>query len=168
MNLFNIQNSFEQKKDRGWSTLYVVVDAHGTLIRPYHHKIEFYPDAISVMRWFSSRPDFKIILWTSSYPAEVNDLVVEAAKQNIKFDFVNANPIEANSPRADFSSKFYFNILIENKAGFSPEDGDWFKIKNELIRLGEWEKCGDGGDHKWGTDGQHSNTFCKKCFINQP
>ena len=22
-------------------------------------------------------------------------------------------------------------------------------------------------EHKWGTDGQHSNIFCKKCFISQ-
>jgi hypothetical protein len=22
-------------------------------------------------------------------------------------------------------------------------------------------------DHKWGTDGQHSNIYCKKCFISE-
>jgi len=22
--------------------------------------------------------------------------------------------------------------------------------------------------HEWGTDGQHSNEFCKKCFVNKP
>jgi hypothetical protein len=23
-------------------------------------------------------------------------------------------------------------------------------------------------EHEWGTDGQHSNEFCKKCFITKP
>ena len=23
-------------------------------------------------------------------------------------------------------------------------------------------------EHEWGTDGQHSNEFCKKCFTDKP
>jgi len=30
----------------------------------------------------------------------------------------------------------------------------------------EVEECPNGGNHKWGTDGMHSNQFCKKCFTN--
>ncbi len=26
------------------------------------------------------------------------------------------------------------------------------------------EECTKGGNHVWRTDGQHSNTFCRKCF----
>ncbi len=29
-------------------------------------------------------------------------------------------------------------------------------------------KCPKGGNHEWGTDGQHSNQYCKKCFLNRP
>lgn len=28
--------------------------------------------------------------------------------------------------------------------------------------------CSKGGEHQWGTDGAHSNEFCKKCFIDKP
>jgi len=28
--------------------------------------------------------------------------------------------------------------------------------------------CPKGGNHVWGTDGQHSNEFCKKCFKTKP
>jgi len=28
--------------------------------------------------------------------------------------------------------------------------------------------CSKGGQHEWGTDGLHSNQFCKKCFIDFP
>lgn len=27
---------------------------------------------------------------------------------------------------------------------------------------------GRGCEHEWGIDGQHSNEFCKKCFVNKP
>lgn len=28
-------------------------------------------------------------------------------------------------------------------------------------------ECPKGGDHEWGTDGMHSNVYCKKCFTNK-
>lgn len=32
----------------------------------------------------------------------------------------------------------------------------------------EVEFCSKGGEHVWGTDGQHSNEFCKRCFVSKP
>ncbi len=29
------------------------------------------------------------------------------------------------------------------------------------------DKCPKGGHHAWGTDGAHSNVFCKKCYYNK-
>ena len=29
-------------------------------------------------------------------------------------------------------------------------------------------ECSKGGNHEWGIDGMHSNTYCKKCFIDKP
>jgi len=26
-------------------------------------------------------------------------------------------------------------------------------------------ECSKGGEHQWGTDDQHSNEYCKKCFV---
>ena len=140
MNVFNLEQVFKQKKERRWHTIYVAVDAHGTLFKPYHERAEIYPDAIPVMQWFNSRPDFKVILWTSTHPKEILELVEEAKKQEILFNFVNENPLEKNSDRACFTGgKFYFNILLDNKSGFEPET-DWDLIKAELQRLGEWDK----------------------------
>lgn len=172
MNLFNIQRAFESKAKRGWNTLYVCVDLHGTLIRPYHDKIEFYDYAPDVINWFNNRPDFKVILWTSSHQKEIDEFLTLAKEFCLRFDFVNGNPMEGNSPRANFDQKFYFNILLDDKAGFDPET-DWEKIINELKRIGEWDRdtsaiCPKGGEHKWGTDGQHSNEYCKKCFCDKP
>ena len=141
MNLFNIERAFKTKAERGWHTLYVAVDAHGVLIKPYHHCIEFYPEAIEVMMWFNSRPDFKVILWTSSHAKDIKNMLVNLKLSGVTIDFVNCNPLEANSERACFDRKFYFNILLDDKAGFEPET-DWKSIKQELIRIGEWDKYG--------------------------
>lgn len=137
MNIFNIQRSFELKKERGWQKIYVVVDAHGTLIKPYHNTIEFYPYANEVMRWFNNRLDFSTILWTSSYSVEIDTILKACNNAGFFFTYVNSNPAEKNSERACLDKKFYFNVLLDDKSGFEP-DTDWQLIKLELIRIGEW------------------------------
>jgi hypothetical protein len=140
MNLFNIERSLQMKVQRDWNTLYVAVDLHATLIKPYYDDIfEFYPDAIEVIQWFNKRPDFRVILWTASYPNEIKEFLKEAKENDITFDYINENPRELNSRKGCFDDKFYFNILLDDKAGFVGET-DWTLIKNELIRLGEWDK----------------------------
>ena len=137
MNVFNIANAFRQKVERKWHTLYVMVDAHGTIIKPYHDKLAFYEGAIEVLRWFSDRSDIKLILWTSSHQEEIQDLFTTLWGHGIEIDFVNKNPLEKNSKLACFDKKFYFNIILDDKAGFEPEI-DWITIKSELQRIGEW------------------------------
>jgi len=38
---------------------------------------------------------------------------------------------------------------------------------SHLIREQETEDCSKGGKHEFGTDGQHQNEFCKKCYISK-
>jgi hypothetical protein len=139
MNAFNIVKAFEDKKKRGWHTLYVAVDLHGTLIKPYHDCIEFYPGAIEVMRWFNSRPDFKVILWTSSYLVDIEKFQRACEKEGISFNFINGNPLEKSNGRAFFGQKFYFNILLDDKAGFVG-DTDWHLVRATLDSIGEWSR----------------------------
>jgi len=58
-------------------------------------------------------------------------------KKKINFDFVNKNPSENNTSYADFSKKFYFNILLDDKAFFEPSD--WVEI-SEWIKTRELNK----------------------------
>lgn len=139
MNVFNIERTFRFKEEKKWDMIYVAIDAHGTIIRPYHHCIDFYPDSVEVLQWMTRRKDIRIILWTSSHSKEVVELVREGKRRNITFDYCNRNPLEFNTDRACFDLKFYFNILLEDKAGFEPES-DWLLVKNELLRIGEWDK----------------------------
>jgi hypothetical protein len=103
-----------------------------------HDKVEFYPCAVEVVKWINSRTDCKIILWTSSHSAEVSNFLYECQVNEIHMDFVNENPLEGDSKRACFDRKFYFNVLLDDKAGFVGET-DWAKIKQCLIYIREWK-----------------------------
>lgn len=138
MNAFNIFKSFRMKAERGWDTLYVAIDLHGTLVKPGHEHIEFYPHAIDVMKWFNNRSDFKVILWTSSHDAEIKSFLAACALNGIHVDFINENPIEPDSALACFDKKFYFNILLDDKAGFVGET-DWLLIKTLLLERDVFE-----------------------------
>lgn len=143
MNLCNLKKTFEQKTTRNWDTLYVLLDVHGTIIpNSWHFKNDFRfisPDCQEVLQWFSNRKDFRLILWTSSHTDEIAKIIEWLEEQGIIIDFVNANPECENTDYADFRKKPYFNILIDDKSGFSPET-DWAEIKCQLIELGEWDK----------------------------
>lgn len=143
MNLCNIKKTFEQKAARGWDTVYVLLDVHGTLIPGgFHNKRDFTfisDDCLEVLKWFSDRKDFRIIIWTSSCTVEAAETLEWLEEHGIIVDYINHNPECRDTKTACFSQKPYFNILIDDKAGFEPEK-DWAEIKCQLIEIGEWDK----------------------------
>jgi hypothetical protein len=141
MNLCNIEKTFELKAKNNWDTLYVLLDLHGPVILSHSHDtFQFITeDCIEVLRWFSKRKDFRIILWTSSYVSEIEDIIKWLSIYEIDVDYVNCNPECKNTKKADFHKKPYFNICIDDKAGFEPLT-DWKEIKKLLIVLKEWDK----------------------------
>jgi hypothetical protein len=129
------------KPKRGWKVIYWMVDVHGVIIRGTWHKknhFEFIDEtAKDVLKWISDRPDQKLILWTSSKPEELEAMSAWLLSHGIVVDFMNSNPDEKDTEYADFSLKPYFNILLDDKAGFDPET-DWQVIKDTLVSLGLW------------------------------
>lgn len=134
MNVFNIEKAFKMKAERKWDTLYVVVDAHGTMIRPYHNSLELYPECIEVLQWFTNRSDFKLILWSSSFLKELELIDMLCIKKGIVFNYINQNPNENNTGKACFDHKFYFNILLDDKSSFDPEY-DWLILAKKLEQI---------------------------------
>jgi hypothetical protein len=78
-----------------------------------------------------------LILWTSSSEYAIFDYKIVFERNNIKFDYVNCNPeVERQSTdpeTLDLSSKYYFNIGIDDKFGFEPET-DWKLIYDYLTK----------------------------------
>ena len=145
MNVFNIKKTFEMKKERGWPEVYFCIDLHGTIIPSGKSPDDMtdaeimYPYAEEVLQWLSRRKDIMLILWTGTPESRMDDVKEFLKFHSIKFDYFNENPHAKNTPRSDFSKKFYFSVLLDDRAGFEPET-DWLLIKNELIAIGEWDK----------------------------
>ena len=141
MNLCNLKRTFTDYKIKGWDRIFVLLDAHGTIIPSGEHEsISFISkDAKQVLRWMSKRPEIRLILWTSSYMWEYNRICKWLESHGIHIDYVNENPEAKDTERACFSRKPYYNICIDDRSGFEPET-DWAEMKCQLIELGEWDK----------------------------
>jgi len=133
------------KKAKGWPEIYVCIDLHGTIIPSGRNSedgkdyLSFYEGAKEVLQWFSRRRDIIMILWTSTPANRIAPVWQFLTDNQIYFDYLNGNPHAKDTPRSDFSKKFYFNILLDDRGGFDPET-DWKAIKRELIDIGEWQR----------------------------
>jgi hypothetical protein len=146
--MFNIDKAYQLKKERNWEYVYWCIDLHNTIIKTLYtnglgyEKIknpEFFPCAEEVLQYLTNKKDVVLILWTSSHQNEIENIDRLLKEHGIRFDHFNNNPIEQNNGWSVFDTgKFYFNILLDDKAGFDGNT-DWIKIKEELIRIGEWE-----------------------------
>src|SRR5512137_166713 len=127
---------------RGWKTIYWLVDVHGVIIPGSWAKLNEFrfisEDCFPVLKWLSDRADQRIIVWTSSHTQEAADVLLWLERKGIHVDYFNHNPEEKNTEYADFSQKPYFNILIDDKAGFDPNT-DWKLIRKTLERIGIWD-----------------------------
>lgn len=141
-----IERAFKKKLLKGWDKwpyMYWAIDLHdviipGTYTRNNEGKA-FYPNALEVLQWLGNRDDMKIILFTSSHKDSVESIIEWMQKHMVGFDYFNENPECANTELCDFSKKFYFDIMLEDKAGFEGME-DWLAIKQALIDIGEWHK----------------------------
>lgn len=83
----------------------------------------------------------KIILWSSSYAEPMNEVVKYLTSRGVRVDYVNENPECPSTEICDFSKKLYFDVLLDDKAGFDP-DSDWECIYEKLKDL-EYAKSDD-------------------------
>ena len=131
-------NAFKRAKEKNWDYIYILIDVHGTIFKPSYlneEKYEFYPWARVVLQLLSLDQNIKLILWTSSTYEAIFDYLKVFRNNNIHFDYWNANPEVKRQPSdpktLDLSSKYYFNIGIDDKFGFEPET-DWKLIYDYL------------------------------------
>lgn len=144
MNIFNIERSFSDKKKRNWPKLFWCIDVHDVILEGKYNLnnegASYMPNALKVLRMLSNRKeDMALILWTSGHVGPTSKVLENLEKEGVKFDYVNNNPECPNDRLCDFSKKFYFNILLDDKAGFEGAT-DWYLIEQELRRLGEWKE----------------------------
>lgn len=116
--------------------MYWAVDLHGTLILPNYAKMKaedvvYYPHAMEAMRLLTRRPDVRLIMYTCSWPAEVAEYQKRFMVDGINFDWINENPDVNHTEYGYYQDKPYFNVLLDDKAGFDP----WTGWKDLMIAM---------------------------------
>lgn len=137
MNLFNIENTYKQKVERGWDTVFWMVDMHNTIVPGLYdvtQEFRFYDDAKEVLQFLTQKEDVCLILYTCSHSSEICKMLNFFTDNAITFNHLNSNPDVPNTRLGDYSTKPYFNILLEDKCGCCGET-DWHPIKELLEEL---------------------------------
>ena len=78
------------------------------------------------------RPDMCIILYTSTSEDSLTGVFKMFKDNGIKIDYLNENSECASRGYADFSKKFYYDIILDDKGGF--EEDDWKTIYELLLK----------------------------------
>lgn len=133
-----IETMFQHAKNKKWFETYWCVDIHGTIAEPDYRKkfkaLNFYPYAKETLQLMSKRKDIVMIMFTSSYPKEIEIYEKNFKEAGITFNYVNENP-EIDSAKGSFGyyeKKPYFNVLFDDKAGFDPFT-DWEFLYNYFM-----------------------------------
>lgn len=143
-----IDKMFKRAFEKKWYNTYWAFDIHGTILIPTFRKnnmdFKFYPWAKETLQLISKRKDIVMIMFTSSYPKEIIHYQKMFKNNNIHFDFINENPIIANNLGnfGFYENKFYFNVLFEDKSGFSPYE-EWKPIYDLLTKYNKEEYLPD-------------------------
>jgi hypothetical protein len=135
MNSFGIKRAYERKKECNYEKTYWAIDLHGVILYPTYSNEKEYklaPYSKQVLQYLSLRKDMVLILWTSSYEKNLDNVLNFLAENNIYFDYINQNPEVSNNLISNFNMKFYFDILLDDKAGFNL-DNDWMIVWNNVF-----------------------------------
>lgn len=125
-----IEKAYKKAEERGYDRIYYAIDVHDTILKSNYENggYEFVnEDAKKCLQMLSDRPEVEIILWSSLYRTEKYRVMDFLSDSRIDAYSINSNTLELNTEYADFSQKFYFSVLLDDKAGFDPET-DWKAI----------------------------------------
>jgi len=124
-----IKKEFAKASSRSWDKIYVFVDLHETILIPNwdaeNLTHDYYEGAKELLQELSAREDICLVLWTCSHHAEICQYLKKFKTDDIRFDFINGNPevttdYSGENNYGDYSRKPYWNILLDDKAGFFP------------------------------------------------
>lgn len=125
-----VAKAYAVMQARNWDTVYWAVDLHGVCLKS-NYKTDSYEwineAAKRALKVISSLPESKIILWSSVYTTEMAGIKEFFNAEGINVHGFNKNFHEKSNEVSCFEEKFYFSVLLDDKAGFDP-DTDWDAI----------------------------------------
>lgn len=132
-----IRRAYATMNERNWDTVYWAIDLHGVCLESNYENggYTFINDMVLPgLLAISKRPESKIILWSSCHEHEQPAILAFMEEHGVKIHDFNKNPEVQNTKTGNFDTKFYFSVLLDDKAGFEPET-DWDVIVDTLVDL---------------------------------
>ena len=139
------QSAIDVAKLRNWDKISIAVDLHNTVLKPTHNKLlatEFYPYAKECLSILSENKfnGVECLLFPySCTPSNLLDVYLSNILEPNGIKMYHDSKFVADRMCVDttsfqsFAKKPYFNILLDDKAGFDPNN-DWEELYNYLIR----------------------------------
>lgn len=119
-----VARAYQVAKERNWDTVYWCVDLHGTVLDANYSSESFSfidEQVVKALQMISILPETRLILWSSINQDDEVKIRELFSANDIVVHYVNENPEVASTATGAFDRKFYFSILIDDKAGFTPE-----------------------------------------------
>lgn len=132
-----IERAYAVMRERNWDTVYWAIDLHGVCFPSTYEQGGYKfvnADAKEALQRISARPESRIILWSSCHPNEQADIMAFFAEEGVAVSYFNENPEVSNTRTGDFTKKFYFSVLLDDKAGFDPAV-DWAHVAAFMDKL---------------------------------
>lgn len=136
----SIKRAYETLDSRNWDKIYIALDLHDTVMESNYKDAHggLLEIAIEPLRVISNLPEVSIILYSCCHEKDYNTYIELLRKNGIKVDYFNTNPEIKNTVTGCFDRKFYYSILIDDKAGFDPAEWplvkEWFLLSRNNSR----------------------------------
>lgn len=136
-----IERAYRKRFERTFGYIYLSVDIHDTIVQSTYKGISnlIYPKALVALKTITAFPEIKVILNSSCYVNDQNKYISMFSNHGIRIDYFNRNPEIENTETGCFDSKFYFDVLLDDKAGFD-KDTDWEVVVSSILSCREQYK----------------------------
>lgn len=115
-----IETAYKKMTAKGWDKLYFAIDIHDTIAPANYSGIsrDFYPEAIKFLQFLTGKKHIKIILFSSCHKKDQEEYIKMLSEQGITIDYFNENPEVPDTLTGCFSTKFYYDVILDDKGGF--------------------------------------------------
>lgn len=134
-----IEQAYKKAHKRGFPNVYWAVDLHDTCLTATYAANEpasyewINPHVKDALLRLAALPETHIILWSSVHESEKAPYLKFFEDAGIRIAGFNSNPHETGSETCCVTEKFYFSILIDDKAGF--HHMEWMYIPDWVVKV---------------------------------
>lgn len=134
-----IEQAYIKTNKRGWPNVYWALDLHDTCLIATYAANEpasyewINPYVKEALQRLAAHPETHIILWSSVHESEKAPYLKFFEDAGIRVAGFNHNPYETGSDSCGVAEKFYFSILVDDKAGF--HHSEWLHIPDFVDQI---------------------------------